>query len=144
MFEEVTHWLTAWVSQDQARVWVFIAVSVIAVLMWAVMSLMELGTEFGVAALTGLVIAGNSGFFIGFAVFTLVFLALFVVLGSVTGSWSIGSAFVAAVVVAWIAAWYLGLLFGFVGFTATFLAIGGVLNHLQRAPPREVPAAPQA
>jgi hypothetical protein len=117
--------------------WVFIAVAVVAVLMWAVMSLMELGREFGVAAMAGLIIAGNSGFFIGFAVFTLVFLALFVVMGSVVGRFGLAADFALSVAVAWIAAASLGLLFGLVGFTATFLAIGAFLNRAEKAPPPE-------
>ena len=137
LFEDVTAWLFAWVGQDEARVWIFIAVTVIAILMWAVASLMDLGPEFGISALAGLIIAANSGFFLGFAVFTMVFLALFIVMGSVVGRWALGTDFVVSVAVGWIAAVTMGALFGLLGFTAAFLLIGGVLNRRQRARPEE-------
>ncbi len=137
LFEDITAWLFAWVSQDPARVWIFIAVTVIAILMWAVASLMDLGPEFGIAAVAGLIIAANSGFFLGFAVFTMVFLSLFIVMGSVVGRFALGTDFAVSVAVGWIAAVALGTLFGLLGFVATFLLIGGVLNRRQRARPEE-------
>ena len=74
-------WLFEWVSQDPGRVWIFIVVSVVAVLLGALASLLELGLEFGVAAVVGLVIAAHSGFFLGFAAFTLLFVSLYYWMG---------------------------------------------------------------
>ena len=74
-------WLFEWVGANEARTWIFVAVCVIAVMMGAAASLLELGWEFGLSALPGLLVAAHSGFFMGLVVFTLLFLGLYIFLG---------------------------------------------------------------
>lgn len=78
---EFVGWLFEWVAQDEVRLWVFVAVCVIAILLGALASLLELGWEYAASAVVGLLVAAHSGFFLGLSVFTLVFLALYIYLG---------------------------------------------------------------
>lgn len=79
--EEFAGWLFEWVAHDEVRLWIFVVVCVVAVLMGALASLMELGWEFGIAAVVGLLAAAHTGFFLGLVVFTLLFVALYLALG---------------------------------------------------------------
>lgn len=74
-------WLFEWVAQDEVRVWIFVVVCIVAILLGALASLLELGWEYSIAAVAGLLVAAHSGFFLGFLAFTLLFLALYIYLG---------------------------------------------------------------
>jgi len=137
VLEDLTGWLFQWVGQQEVRIWIFIAVCVIAVLMWAVASLMELGTEFGISALAGLLVSANSGFFLGFVVFSVLFLALFVVLGSVVGGYALAADFAISTLAGWLVLTQLGPLFGLLAFTAAFLGIGALIGRAERVRPAE-------
>ncbi len=80
-FTGAVNWLFEWVGANEARAWIFVAVCVIAILMGAGASLLELGWEFGLAALPGLLVAAHSGFFLGLVVFTLLLLGLYMYMG---------------------------------------------------------------
>ncbi len=79
--EDTVRWLFEWVEAEPARLWIFVAVCVIAIFMWALASLMDLGWEFGLSTVPGLIVAAHSGFFLGLSTFTLVFLGLWIYLG---------------------------------------------------------------
>lgn len=74
-------WLFEWVAADQARVWIYLVVCVLAIFVWALASLMDLGWEVGLSIPPGLLVAAHSGFFLGLAVFSMVLLALWIYLG---------------------------------------------------------------
>jgi hypothetical protein len=79
--EDAVRWLFEWVEADSPRLWIFVAVCVVAIFMWAVANLMDLGWEFGLSTVPGLLVAAHSGFFLGLATFSLVFLGLWIYLG---------------------------------------------------------------
>lgn len=80
-FGAAFNWLFEWVAAEDARTWIFVVVCVVAVLMGAAASLLELGVEFGASAVAGLLVAAHSGFFVGLVVFTLLFLGLYIFMG---------------------------------------------------------------
>jgi hypothetical protein len=70
-----------WLFANEMRIWIFIAVTILAILMVAVASLLHLTVEVAVPAALGLLVAAEYGFFLGLAAFTLLLLALYVYLG---------------------------------------------------------------
>ena len=80
-FTGALSWLFEWVAAEEARTWIFVVVCVVAVMMGAAASLLELGVEFGLSAVVGLLVAGHSGFFLGLVTFTLLFLGLYIFMG---------------------------------------------------------------
>lgn len=80
-YSAALNWLFEWVAAEEARTWLFVVVCVVAVLMGAAASLLELGVEFGASAVVGLLVAAHSGFFLGLIAFTLLFLGLYIYMG---------------------------------------------------------------
>lgn len=70
-----------WLFAQEIRIWIFIAVCVVAVLVVAVASLLHLTVETCAATVLGLLAAAEYGFFIGFIVFAVVHLSLYIYLG---------------------------------------------------------------
>jgi hypothetical protein len=70
-----------WLFAQEIRIWIFIAVCVIAVFVVAVASLLHLTVETSAATALGLLASAEYGFFIGFVVFTMVLLGLYIYLG---------------------------------------------------------------
>lgn len=80
-FTGALNWLFEWVGGNEARTWIFVVVCVVAILLGAGASLLELGSEYGVSAVAGLIVAAHSGFFPGLIVFMLLFLGLYIYVG---------------------------------------------------------------
>lgn len=70
-----------WLFAQEIRLWIFIVVCVVAVLVVAVASLLHLTAETATAATLGLLAAAEYGFFIGFIVFAMLHLSLYIYLG---------------------------------------------------------------
>jgi len=66
-----------WLLAEEARLWVFLVACVIAVFLVAAAALLELFWEMAAAAVVGLVVAAQYGFFLATLAFALLFVALY-------------------------------------------------------------------
>lgn len=139
---EAWNWLFEWVAQNETRVWIFVVVCVVAIFLGALASLLDLGVEYGISAVAGLVVAAHAGFFLGFVVFSILFLALYIVFGYVASRLALAADLGVSAVAGLLVTTQLDILIGLCVFTGLFLAIAGVAGRMERPDPTEALGAP--